>query len=57
MRARVGVNSSPAPSDSVLSLWLMLTEVRTFRSSLKFGGKFFLLVSRAFYVSSASALQ
>lgn len=57
MRARVGVNSSPVSSDLVLSLWLMLTEVHAFRSSLKFWGKFFLLVSRAFYVSSVSALQ
>lgn len=57
MRARVGVNSSPAPSDLVLSLWLMLTGVHAFRRSLKCGGKFFLLVSRAFYVSSANALQ
>lgn len=57
MRARVGVNSPPAFSDLVVSLWLMLTGVHAFRSSLKCGGKFFLPVSRAFYVSSANALQ
>lgn len=56
MKARVGVNAPPAPSDLVLSQWLMLTGVHAFRRSLKHEGKFFLLVSREFYVSSVNSL-